>query len=84
MLYELTWLCNCTLVLGCWCFGFAGLADYSKGGGGDGSFGGWLLKRRPLVASASCVAVSIDQVLWYVDLVVWAVRYVLGHGDIEI
>ncbi len=27
----------------------------------------WLLRRRPMVATAFCIAVSIDQILWYID-----------------
>jgi hypothetical protein len=50
VLYEYTWLCNVTLVLGA-------LA---------------LLLNRPIVATAHCVAVGIDQLMWYVDLVAWA------------
>jgi hypothetical protein len=53
-LYEFTWMCNTTLVLGAWA----------------------LYTNRPLMASAPCVAVSIDQVLWYADLFGWALRYV--------
>jgi hypothetical protein len=34
----------------------------------DHQFVNWLLRRRPLVVTACCVGVSIDQVLWYVDL----------------
>mmetsp|Transcript_18166 Transcript_18166/g.32939 ORF Transcript_18166/g.32939 Transcript_18166/m.32939 type:complete len:316 (-) Transcript_18166:714-1661(-) len=49
-LYEFTWMCNTTLVLGAWA----------------------LYTNRPLMASAPCVAVSIDQVLWYADLFGWA------------
>lgn len=63
VLYEMTWLCNTTLVMGCLSFA----------GGGPAHGGSWLLRRRPLVATAYCVAVSVDQLLWYVDLVGWAV-----------
>jgi hypothetical protein len=51
-LYEFTWMCNSTLLLGAWA----------------------LYTNRPLMASAPCVAVSIDQVLWYADLSGWALR----------
>ncbi len=57
VLYELTWLCNSTLIVGC--LSFSGWGDC------------WLLKRRPLAATACCVAVSIDQIMWYVDAIVW-------------
>lgn len=57
VLYELTWLCNSTLVLG-----FITLGAFHN------SNNNWLFRRRPLVATACCIGVSIDQVLWYVDL----------------
>lgn len=63
--YELTWLCNSTLVVG-----------GASLGGLDGvpPFGGrWLFRSRPLVAASFCVAVSVDQMLWYVDLAGWAI-----------
>lgn len=50
VLYEYTWLCNTTLVLGA-----VGLRTC-----------------RPIMAAAFCVAVSIDQCLWYVDIAGWA------------
>lgn len=56
VLYELTWLCNATLFVGCLSLGNAT---------NNSSY--WLLRRRPMVATAFCIAVSIDQVLWYVD-----------------
>ena len=59
VLYELTWLCNSTLVVGCLSFG----------GWNDS----WLHRRRPLAATACGVAVSIDQIMWYVDALVWVV-----------
>lgn len=34
----------------------------------------WMFRRRPLVATACCVAVSVDQVFWYVDLAVYFIR----------
>ena len=67
VLYELTWFCNCTLVLGFLSFG--GLS-YDM----ESIIFKWFFRRRPLVATSCCVAVSIDQVLWYVDLVVWLIR----------
>ena len=60
VLYELTWCCNFTLVIGC--ITFCG-----------GRTTSWLFRRRPLVATACCVAVSIDQIMWYVDLLVWII-----------
>ena len=59
VMYELTWLCNSTLLMGSIAFG----------GFDNGETTNWFLKRRPLVATACCIGVSIDQVLWYVDLV---------------
>ena len=56
VLYELTWLCNFTLVVGCICF---------RGGRSSTS---WFFRRRPLVATACCISISADQVMWYVDL----------------
>lgn len=50
VIYEYTWLCNVTLVLGA-------IA---------------LFQNRPIVATAHCVAVGMDQLMWYVDLVGWA------------
>ena len=55
ILYEYTWLCNVTLLLGAVA----------------------LLTDRPIVATAHCVAVGIDQLMWYVDLVGWAIRSVI-------
>ena len=49
VLYEYTWLCNVTLVLGATA----------------------LFRNRPIIATAHCVAVGIDQLMWYVDLVGW-------------
>lgn len=46
VLYELSWLCNVTLIVG--------------------SLG--LLLDRPAIATALCVTVGIDQLLWYADL----------------
>ncbi|KAL9178617.1 hypothetical protein ACHAXT_001955 [Thalassiosira profunda] len=64
--YELCWLCNSTLVMGCITF--------------SGHHSWWLFRRRPLVATACCVSVSIDQVLWYVDLLGWILRGTLPVG----
>jgi hypothetical protein len=61
VLYELTWLCNTTLIVGCLSLGNAYTSN------------SWLLRRRPMVATAFCIAVSIDQVLWYID----ALGYIL-------
>mmetsp|Transcript_7132 Transcript_7132/g.11915 ORF Transcript_7132/g.11915 Transcript_7132/m.11915 type:complete len:327 (+) Transcript_7132:87-1067(+) len=58
VMYELTWLCNSTLLMGSITFG---VFD-------DGTATNWLFRRRPLIATACCIGVSIDQVLWYVDL----------------
>jgi hypothetical protein len=52
VLYEMTWLCNVTLVMG--------------------PIG--LYWNRPIIASAHCIAVGIDQLLWYVDLLGYALR----------
>lgn len=52
VLYEYTWLCNVTLILG--------------------SIG--VVTGRPTVATAHCVAVGIDQIMWYVDLTGWTFR----------
>lgn len=60
VLYELTWLCNSTLVMSCISYG-AWNIDH------------WLFRKRPLIATSCSVAVSIDQILWYVDLIVWSV-----------
>jgi hypothetical protein len=49
VLYEGTWLCNTTLVIG--------------------SLALWY--RRPLITTAFCLTVGIDQLLWYVDIVGW-------------
>mmetsp|Transcript_589 Transcript_589/g.1113 ORF Transcript_589/g.1113 Transcript_589/m.1113 type:complete len:184 (-) Transcript_589:17-568(-) len=70
VLYELTWLCNSTLLIGCLSFGgFEKLSNEYFGG-----YATWIFRRRPLVATSFCVAVSIDQVMWYVDLAVWLIR----------
>ena len=37
-----------------------------------GSLG--LVTNRPIVATAHCVAVGIDQIMWYVDLTGWTLR----------
>ena len=71
VLYELTWMCNSTLVMGFICFG--GLGNVLQNIDADimlmkHPFLAWLCQRRPLVVTACCVGVSIDQVLWYVDL----------------
>lgn len=75
VLYELTWMCNSTLVLGFFSFGGleAILRYFRKNVLIENTFLRWLCKRRPLAATASCVGVSIDQVLWYLDLSVWAI-----------
>jgi hypothetical protein len=52
ILYEYSWLCNVTLILG--------------------SIG--LVTGRPTVATAHCVAVGIDQIMWYIDLTGWTLR----------
>ena len=70
VLYELTWCCNFTLVMGC--ITFCG-----------GNSTSWLFRRRPLVATACCVAVSIDQILWYVDLIVWLTTGKFAVGVIK-
>ena len=62
VLYELTWLCNSTLVMG-----FITLGAFHNNTI-DSMNSNWLFRRRPLVAIACCIGVSIDQVLWYVDL----------------
>ena len=62
VMYELTWLCNSTLLIGSITFG---AFDYDDGT----STTNWVFRRRPLVATACCIGVSIDQVLWYIDLV---------------
>mmetsp|Transcript_34460 Transcript_34460/g.72558 ORF Transcript_34460/g.72558 Transcript_34460/m.72558 type:complete len:435 (+) Transcript_34460:93-1397(+) len=86
VLYELTWLCNSTLLMGALSFGglssSSSSSSYNNADDGNNStnsttaetIGGilsWLFRRRPLVATACCIAVSIDQVLWYVDLLGW-------------
>lgn len=53
IIYEYTWLCNGTLVLG-------SLACFTD---------------RPVLAMACCVTVGIDQLLWYVDLLGYFIRY---------
>ena len=58
VLYEFTWLCNSTLVMSCISYG-AWNNDL------------WLFRRRPLIATSCSVAVSIDQILWYVDIIVY-------------
>lgn len=52
IVYEYTWLCNVTLLLGA----------------------AALWTNRPLMATAHCVAVGIDQLMWYVDLLGWTIR----------
>ena len=52
VLYELTWLCNTTLIVGCLSLGNATAIT---------SCSYWLLRRRSMVATAFCIAVSIDQ-----------------------
>ncbi len=70
VLYELTWLCNSTLLIGALSFGgFEKLCNEYFWAPVT-----WILRRRPLVATSFCVAVSIDQVMWYVDLAVWLIR----------
>lgn len=59
VLYELTWLCNTTLIVGCLSLGNDTTMTTTSNS--------WLLRRRPMVATAFCIAVSIDQVLWYID-----------------
>lgn len=56
--YELTWLCNTTLFM----------SACSLGGWSPDS---WVLRRRPAVATAFCVSVSVDQILWYLDVMVY-------------
>ena len=55
--YELTWLCNTTIFM----------SALSLGGWSDS----WVLRRRPTVATAFCVSVSVDQILWYLDLMAY-------------
>ena len=55
--YELTWLCNTTLFM----------SALSLGGWSDA----WVLRRRPTVATAFCISVSVDQTLWYFDVMVY-------------
>mmetsp|Transcript_733 Transcript_733/g.975 ORF Transcript_733/g.975 Transcript_733/m.975 type:complete len:335 (-) Transcript_733:53-1057(-) len=62
VLYELTWLCNSTLLMGSIAFG---VFDADVGTNNTS----WLFRRRPIIATACCIGVSIDQILWYVDLV---------------
>lgn len=62
VMYELTWLCNSTLLMGSIAFG---VFDTNDGTNNTS----WLFRRRPIIATACCIGVSIDQVLWYVDLV---------------
>lgn len=52
VLYEATWLCNVTLVMG-------PLGLY------------W---NRPTIASAYCITIGIDQLLWYIDLLGYTMR----------
>lgn len=71
VLYELTWMCNYTLVMGFVCFGGLGniLSRFNNTSLRTENYPlEWICQRRPLVATACCVGVSIDQVLWYVDL----------------
>jgi hypothetical protein len=70
VLYELTWLCNSTLVIGCISFGGLGnlLNVISEDILTKYQILRWICRRRPLAVTACCVGVSIDQVLWYVDL----------------
>lgn len=70
VLYELTWLCNSTLVMSC--------ISYS-GWNNDH----WLFIRRRLVATSCAVAVSVDQLLWYVDLVVYVISGTFPFGVIK-
>lgn len=58
VLYEGTWLCNTTLVIGSLAFWY----------------------RRPVIATAFCVTVGIDQLLWYVDILTWFLtgRFAVG------
>ena len=84
VLYELTWMCNSTLVMGFICFG--GVGKVLRNIDDDDvliehRFLGWLCKRRPLVVTACCVSVSIDQILWYVDL---SVRFLTGKFPIGV
>ena len=53
VLYEATWLCNVTLVMG-------PLGLY------------W---NRPTIASAYCITIGIDQLLWYIDLLGYTMRW---------
>lgn len=68
VLYELTWMCNSTLVMGFICFGGLGNILHYVDENKKHQFMEWICRRRPLVVTACCVGVSIDQVLWYVDL----------------
>ena len=65
VMYELTWCCNSTLLMGCIAFGAFDDNDDKD----NYFFFTWLFRRRPLIATACCIGVSIDQVLWYVDLI---------------
>lgn len=82
VLYELTWMCNSTLVLGFVCFG--GLGNILRYAKADILMNyrmfEWFCRKRPLVVTASCVAVSVDQVFWYVDLAGWAItrKFLIG------
>lgn len=68
VLYELTWMCNSTLIMGFICFGGLGNISHYVDTNSKHQFTEWICRRRPLVVTACCVGVSIDQVLWYVDL----------------
>lgn len=68
VLYELTWMCNSTLLMGFLCFGGLGNMFVDANILQDYKLLGWFCRKRPLVVTACCVGVSIDQVLWYVDL----------------
>lgn len=74
VLYELTWLCNSTLVMGCLSLGFGNSMSNNiiidKDDKEECWWYGlcWFIQPRPMVATSCCIAVSIDQILWYVDL----------------
>ncbi len=70
VLYEFNWLCNSTLVMSCISYG-AWNNDR------------WLFRRRPLIATSCSVAVSIDQILWYADLLVWSITGRFPFGVIK-
>ena len=72
VLYEFNWLCNSTLVMSCISYGTWNNTNQY-----------WLFRRRPLIATSCCVAVSIDQILWYVDLVVWSITGRFPFGVIK-